>query len=143
MVQFRKSKKFGPFRLTATKTGLSLSGGVPGARVSMNTRGEVRRTVGLPGTGIYDVKKIKSRAGSQTGADDAEETVSLEMVPSDQAPEPQITLDIPPGGAVLELPEGINRVAVVPARNPRLVSANWRTATILVSILAVLVLLFL
>lgn len=142
MVQFRKSKKFGPFRLTATKTGLSLSGGVPGARVSVNTRGEVRRSVGLPGTGIYDVKKIKPRTGNQTGEDDAEESVSFEMVPSDQAPEPQITIDIPHGGAVLELPEGINRVAVVPARNPRLVSSHWRTATIGMTVLAVLILLF-
>lgn len=57
-IQFRKSKKIGPFRLTASKSGLSVSAGVPGARVSVNSRGDVRRTVSLPGTGIYSTKKV-------------------------------------------------------------------------------------
>jgi hypothetical protein len=58
MVTFRKSKKVGPLRLTLSPRGLSTSGGVPGLRVSANSRGEVRRTVSVPGTGIYDTKKI-------------------------------------------------------------------------------------
>jgi hypothetical protein len=55
---FRKSKKLGPFRLTASPRGLSLSGGVPGARASINTRGEVRRILSIPGTGIYNTKRV-------------------------------------------------------------------------------------
>lgn len=65
MVTFRKSKKIGPLRLTVTPRGLSTSVGVKGARVSVNSRGEVRRTVGIPGTGIYDTKKIGGPAPAQ------------------------------------------------------------------------------
>lgn len=71
MVQFRKSLKFGPFRVTASKSGLSVSGGVPGARVSVNTKGEVRRTVGLPGSGLYDTKKIGGGSRRGDGGADA------------------------------------------------------------------------
>lgn len=63
MVIFRKSKKFGPFRLTFTKSGVSVSGGGPGARVSVNSRGEVHRTLGVPGTGVYDRKRITGSHG--------------------------------------------------------------------------------
>ena len=56
---FRKSKKlFGIFRVTASTNGLSVSAGVPGARVSLNSKGDVRRTVSVPGSGWYDTKKI-------------------------------------------------------------------------------------
>ena len=63
-MRFCKSIKLGPVRLTASKAGLSVSGGAPGARVSVNSKGEVRRTLGIPGTGIYDTKKI---GGSHAG----------------------------------------------------------------------------
>lgn len=58
MATFRKSKKFGPFRVTLSPRGVSTSAGVPGFRVSTNSRGEVRRTVSIPGTGIYDTRKV-------------------------------------------------------------------------------------
>ena len=59
-LRFRRSAKFGPFRFTATKTGLSGSFGVHGARVSVNSKGQVRRTVGIPGTGIYDTELVRT-----------------------------------------------------------------------------------
>ena len=65
MVTFRKSKKVGPFRVTLSPRGLSTSAGVPGLRVSTNSRGEVRRTVSVPGTGIYDTKKIGGGVGQR------------------------------------------------------------------------------
>lgn len=68
MVNFRKSKKVGPFRITVGKTGISASAGVPGARVSLNSKGEVRRTVGIPGTGVYDTKKVGQAGGKATPA---------------------------------------------------------------------------
>ena len=82
MVSFRKSAKFGPFRLTASKSGLSLSGGVPGARVSVNSKGEARRTLGLPGTGIYDTQKIggNSPRPDSTDAQPAPQQVNIEVV---------------------------------------------------------------
>ena len=53
MIQFRKSKKLGPFRLTVSKSGFSVSSGVKGARVSMNSKRQARRTFSIPGTGIF------------------------------------------------------------------------------------------
>jgi hypothetical protein len=63
MVTFRKSKKVGPFRVTLSPRGVSTSAGVPGFRVSANSRGEVRRTASIPGTGIYDTKKVGGGGG--------------------------------------------------------------------------------
>lgn len=61
MVSFRKSKSFGPFRITASKSGLSVSAGIPGLRYSVNTKGQARRTVSIPGTGIYQTDRIDGR----------------------------------------------------------------------------------
>jgi hypothetical protein len=42
----------GPWRrLTVSKSGVALSAGVPGARVSVNTAGQIRETLGIPGSG--------------------------------------------------------------------------------------------
>jgi len=65
MVTFRKSKKIGPFRLTLTPRGVSTSIGVRGARVSLGSDGKVRRTLSVPGTGIYDTKVIGGAGRSQ------------------------------------------------------------------------------
>lgn len=67
--QFRKSINLGKgFRLNISKSGIGVSGGVKGARVSVGPRG-VRRTFSIPGTGIshtktYSAKKLKRRAQS-------------------------------------------------------------------------------
>ena len=63
-LRFRRSAKFGPFRLTATTRGLAASVGAPGARVSVNTKGQVRRTVGIPGSGLYDTELVNPRGPS-------------------------------------------------------------------------------
>lgn len=85
MVGFRKSKKFGPVRITASKSGLSTSVGVKGLRVSANSKGQVRRTVSVPGTGIYDTKRIgstRSRAGAHatTASAPVVSTLSIDYV---------------------------------------------------------------
>lgn len=72
MATFRKSKKVGPLRVTLSPRGVSTSAGVPGMRVSANSRGEVRRTLSVPGTGVYDTKKVgggKTRKGKPTQAE--------------------------------------------------------------------------
>lgn len=58
MVQFRKSTKIGPIRLTASKRGLSVSAGAGPLRISRGADGKIRRTISAPGTGIYDTKVI-------------------------------------------------------------------------------------
>jgi len=52
-------------RLNISKSSLGLSFGIPGARVSVNTRGEVYTSAGIPGTGLYSVERInlKKRKG--------------------------------------------------------------------------------
>ena len=58
MVQYRKSKKVGPFRLTVSQRGISTSVGAGPVRISRGADGKVRRTVRVPGTGIYDTKVV-------------------------------------------------------------------------------------
>ena len=57
----RKSFKVMPgVRMTVSKSGLSASAGVPGARVTKSTSGRTTRTVGVPGTGVYHTKSTSS-----------------------------------------------------------------------------------
>lgn len=56
-INFRKSKGFGPFRVTLTKSGISSSFGLKGFRFTSGPRG-VHSTIGIPGTGIYSRTKI-------------------------------------------------------------------------------------
>lgn len=51
--QFRRSKRIGPFRVTASKRGLSASVGRKGVRASRSTTGRRTTTVRLPGTGVF------------------------------------------------------------------------------------------
>jgi hypothetical protein len=58
MVQYRKSKKVGPLRFTVSQRGISASIGAGPLRISHGADGKVRRTVRVPGTGIYDTKVV-------------------------------------------------------------------------------------
>lgn len=49
---YRKSFKAGPFRVTASKSGISYSAGVPGARITKKANGKVQTTLSAPGTGL-------------------------------------------------------------------------------------------
>ena len=49
---YRKSVKLGPFRMTASKSGVSYSVGVKGARVTKRANGKVQTTLSVPGTGL-------------------------------------------------------------------------------------------
>lgn len=88
MVTFRKSKKLGPFRVTLSPRGVSASAGMPGLRVSANSRGEVRRTLGIPGTGVYDTKRVNGR--TRGGRTARPEPVDLDAVAAD------LILNLPP-----------------------------------------------
>ena len=68
--RFRKSYKWGPFRFTASKSGISTSVGVKGARITRTARGTTRATASIPGTGLSWVEetgKKKKPAGSAGG----------------------------------------------------------------------------
>ena len=49
---YRKSLKVGPVRVTASKSGISYSGGVKGARVTKRADGRVQTSLSAPGTGL-------------------------------------------------------------------------------------------
>jgi hypothetical protein len=59
-VQFRKSKTFGGLRIIASKRGIGVSVGKGPLPVGIGADGKVRRTVRVPGTGVYDTKVIRS-----------------------------------------------------------------------------------
>ncbi|MDY2785154.1 MAG: DUF4236 domain-containing protein [Faecalibacterium sp.] len=63
--RYRKSVNVGPFRFTASKSGISTSFGGKGARITKTASGRMRTTLSIPGTGISYVsesgKKKKKR----------------------------------------------------------------------------------
>lgn len=61
----RKSFKLAPgVRVTVSKSGISASAGVPGARITCNTSGRTTKTVGIPGSGVYYRTSSTSRGPS-------------------------------------------------------------------------------
>jgi len=61
-LRFRKSAKIGPFRVTASKSGISYSVGTKGYRVTKTANGKIRQTASIPGTGIsYVTEKSISK----------------------------------------------------------------------------------
>lgn len=70
-LRYRKSIKFGPFRLNFSKSGVGYSVGGKGYRVTKTAKGGVRKTVSIPGTGISHVEEVsasKVKAAQTTGA---------------------------------------------------------------------------
>jgi hypothetical protein len=61
MVQYRKSKAFGPVRFTASKRGISTSVGYGPFRVTRRADGRYQRTARLPCTGIRDTRIISGQ----------------------------------------------------------------------------------
>jgi tetratricopeptide (TPR) repeat protein len=54
-------------RLNFSKSALGLSFGVPGARVSVNTKGDIYTSAGIPGSGLYAVERRSLRKGKGRG----------------------------------------------------------------------------
>lgn len=62
-LNFRKRIKLGKLvNLNIGKSGVGVSIGIPGARLSINSKGKSTATVGLPGTGIYYTKSLNNKA---------------------------------------------------------------------------------
>lgn len=67
--RFRKSINLGGgTRISLSKSGIGVSTGVKGFRVSHNSSGRSRVTASLPGTGISYVKEYGSSSGGATGS---------------------------------------------------------------------------
>ena len=83
--RFRKSFKIAPgVRVNVGKKSIGISAGVKGARVSVNSKGRVTKTVGIPGTGLSYQKTEK--IGGHAATDKHDQT----------APEYTPTVDLPP-----------------------------------------------
>lgn len=66
-LRFRKSIRIGKFaRINTSKSGVGASAGVPGYRVGVGADGKVRRTVGIPGTGVYHTEVVASPKKKET-----------------------------------------------------------------------------
>lgn len=63
-LRYRKSVSSGPFRVTASKSGLSASVGVPGLRFTKTSGGATRATVSAPGTGVSFSTQTGGGSGS-------------------------------------------------------------------------------
>ena len=59
-LRFRKTIKAGPFRATISKSGVSTSVGVKGARVTKRADGKTQMTASVPGTGVSYTKTVGS-----------------------------------------------------------------------------------
>lgn len=64
-VRYRKSKSFGPVRITASKRGVSASVGVGPFRVTKSTTGRTTSTVRIPGTGVSHVTTSSNRRATR------------------------------------------------------------------------------
>ena len=54
---FRKTHSFGPLKLTFSPAGMSVSVGAGPIRYTRGAKGDVYRTIRIPGTGIYNREK--------------------------------------------------------------------------------------
>lgn len=65
MFRFRRSKSFlgGLLKVNLSKTGISLTGGLPGAHVTLGRTGTVA-SIGVPGTGLSFRQRL-TRFGSR------------------------------------------------------------------------------
>ena len=79
-IRFRKSMKIMPgVRVTLGKSGISGSLGTNGARVSVNSKGQVRGTAGISGTGLSSTTMLNGKSKSKATKSDEETT--NEIVP--------------------------------------------------------------
>ena len=78
-LRFRQSLKILPgLKLIVSKRGLGLNLGVRGAHVTVNTQGQFTRSVGIPGTGISDVKRTSLRKRRKESSKGLEENKEYE-----------------------------------------------------------------
>jgi len=86
-LNYRKSLKLGPIRVTASKSGISYSAGVKGARVTKRADGRVQTTLSAPGTGLRYTKTVG--ASTKKKPPEGRAPVTPQAAPPVQQPPPQ------------------------------------------------------
>lgn len=56
--QWRRSKSFGPLRVSVSKRGVGASIGFGPVRFSLGADGKIRRTIRIPGTGVRRTDEV-------------------------------------------------------------------------------------
>lgn len=103
-LRFRKSKKIGPVRFTASKSGISTSVGGKAFRVTKRADGRTQKTATLPGTGISysttsgGTKKKKKSTKSTAGSSGASSSFTPQGAPP-SAPKKPKKSDAPKKGS--------------------------------------------
>jgi tetratricopeptide (TPR) repeat protein len=75
-LRFRRLIKIAPgIKIVVSKKGLGLNLGVRGAHLTVNTQGQVTRSIGIPGTGLSEVTRtrLKSKNGATKVAESSED----------------------------------------------------------------------
>jgi hypothetical protein len=78
--RYRKSKSFGPVRITASKRGVSASLGAGPFRVTKSTTGRTTSTARIPGTGVSYVTSSSNRRPTRNPAVRASQPTRREVV---------------------------------------------------------------
>lgn len=95
-IRFRKSMKIIPgVRVTLGKNGISGSLGTNGARVSVNSKGQVRGTAGISGTGLSSTTMLNGKSKSKTAKTTTQEVVPI-VTSKDDIPNVNIFMVIVP-----------------------------------------------
>jgi hypothetical protein len=82
--RFRKSIGKGPFRMTFSKSGISTSFGVKGARITKKSNGNTMSTIGIPGTGITYVTETSNKKEAKKGTKEKPENNKQQKEKSNQ-----------------------------------------------------------
>ena len=100
-LRFRRSMKILPgIRLNIGKSSVGISAGIPGARVSLNSRGRVTGSAGIPGSGLYWVesKSIKKKRAKSKSPRTVASTRTEETIVDDEVYVEDV--DVPPAQAL-------------------------------------------
>ena len=94
--RFRKSMKILPgIRLTFGKNSIGISAGVPGARISLNSKGRITTSAGIPGSGLYWTESTSLKKKRSTRTRTEESIVDGEVYVEDVIDPGEAALDIP------------------------------------------------
>jgi len=95
-IRFRKSIKLMPgVRVSLSKSGVSGSLGTNGARVSVNSKGQVRGTAGISGTGLSSTTMLNGKSKSKSTKTTTNEVVPI-VTSKDDVPNFSIFLVVIP-----------------------------------------------
>lgn len=114
-LSYRKSFKAGPVRVTASRSGISYSAGVKGARVTKRADGRVQASVSVPGTGLrYTTTSGKKKPASRRGQPSRAAVVNAAPLPGRRST--ALPCPPPPGTPPLTFKGYLAKVTLHPDR---------------------------